>query len=320
MMARPRSAAIYSNGTTPLFLDTAEVAFAFEDGPPVTSRIQIARIDHRKNTAIIVFDESDEEAIQALSLGRHFHRTVSLDKLRMPERAEETNPEFAISHTMQVTLHALSGDRREFDPLTSSIEALVANAMNERRQMLRAESAIRDFQRVPSPATQRTMLKKLSAFKDAEALSLLEGNKQPGAAAAVAAIQDVKAMRKQMRAVAEITRQHKKNRRRFPVNAIDPRYADGRRAKALDVVVRRSGTRGRPFLGQIASIDREGIAAVAFMSRKAAMARRATCFAYQTLSAAKIARRFPLSELQLRHRSKRPLARPLKSEEMPNPV
>ncbi len=115
-----RQAAIYANGTAPLFLDTAEVTFGFEDGPPVTAQGQIARIDYRRNTAIVVFGESDLEAIEALSLGRQFHTAVSLSKLRAPRRAEETNPDFAISHAMQVTLHKLSrlfaffgGSRRE---------------------------------------------------------------------------------------------------------------------------------------------------------------------------------------------------------------
>ena len=60
-----------------------------------------------------------------------------------------------------------------------------------------------------------------------------------------------------------ITRRLKDNRDRFLVAAIDTRCPDGRRAKALDVVTRRSGSGGRLFIGQIASIGRAGIAAVA---------------------------------------------------------
>ncbi len=312
-------AAIYTNGATPLFLDTAEVTFGFEDGPPVTAQVQIARIDYRRNAAIVVFDESDREAIESLSLGRNFHTAVSFSEVRAQRRAEEANPEFTISHAMQVTLHKLSGSKREFDPLDSQIEALVANALKERRQMLGAENALREFQKAPSSAARRTMLSRLAAFSDGLALSLLEGNRQPGSAQAVVTIQEVMARRKQMQAVAEIIRRHKNGRRRFPVNAADPRYAHGRRAKALDVVMRRAGTGGRPFVGQIASIDRFGMAAVAFLSRPAVMARRVTPFAYQNLSAAKIARRFPLGKLQIRHRSKRPLARSLKAEQALKP-
>ena len=132
--------------------------------------------------------------------------------------------------------------------------------------MLRAEDAIRAFQKAPSALARRTMLSRLAGFSDAQALSLLEGNRLPGSPQAAATMGDVRARRERMQAVAAITRRLKSNRLRFPVNAANPRYLDGRKAKALDVVTRRSGTSGRPFIGQIAGIDREGNAAAVFIA------------------------------------------------------
>lgn len=315
MNSSPLRATLYADGTAPLFLDTAEISSTFADGPPVTAQVQIARVDYVRNTATIVFRESDREAIEALSLGRHFHTVVSIGELRKPERVEDVPPDFEISHEMQLTLHALSGGKRDFDP-----DSLREGLIKERRQMLRAEDAIRAFQRSPSVLAQRTMLSRLTGFSDEQALSLLEGNRLPASPQAASTIGDVRARRERMRAVAAITRRLENNRLRFPVNAANPRYPDGRKAKALDVVTRRSATSGRSFIGQIASIDREGNAAVAFMSRSAAMARRMAQCAYQDLSAAKIARRFPLDRLQIRNRSKRPVARPLKTEQAPRPA
>ncbi len=263
MNSSPLRATLYANGTTPLFLDTAEITFTFADGPPVTAQVQVACVDYARNTATIVFCESDWEAIEALSLGRHFHTAVSIGELRAPKRAEDVTPDFEISHEMQVTLHALSGAKRDFDP-----DSLREGPIKERRQMLRAEDAIRAFQKAPSVLAQRTMLSRLAGFSDAQALSLLEGNRLPGSPQAASTIGGVRARRERMQAVAAITRRLKSNRLRFPVNAANPRYPGGRKAKALDVVTRRSGTGGRPFIGQIASIDRDGNAAVAFMSRR----------------------------------------------------
>ncbi len=186
--------------------------------------------------------------------------------------------------------------------------------------MLRAEDAIRAFQKAPSALARRTMLSRLAGFSDEQALSLLEGNRIPGSPQATATMGEVRARRERMQAVAAITRRLKSNRLHFPVDAANPRYPGGRKAKALDVVTRRSGTGGRPFIGQIANIDREGNAAVAFMSRPAAMARRTAHCAYQNLSAAKIARRFPLDKLQIRNRSKRPVAQLLKAGQAPKPT
>ncbi len=315
MTSAPLRATLYANGKTPLFLDTAEITFTFEDGPAVTAQVQIARVDYARNAATIVFCESDWEAIEALSLGRHFHTTVAVGELRAPERAEHADADFEISHEMQVTLHALSGGKRDFDPY-SQLEGLVAGPLKERRQMLRAEDAIRAFQKAPSVLARSTMLSRLAGFSDRQALSLLEGNRLPGSPQAAATIGEVRARRERMQAVAAITRRIENDRLRFPVDAANPRYPGGRKAKALDVVTRRSGTGGRPFIGQIANIDREGNAAVAFMSR-AAMARRTAHCAYQNLSAAKIARRFPLDKLQIRNRSKRPVAQLLKAGQAP---
>ena len=319
MTSAPLRPALYANGTAPLFLDTAEITFTFADGPAVTARVQIARVDYARNTATIVFCESDREAIEALSLGRHFHTTVSIGELRAPERAEHADADFGISHEMQVTLHALSGGKRDFDPYRQ-LEGLVTGPLKERRQMLRAEDAIRAFQKAPSALARRTMLSRLAGFSDAQALSLLEGNRLPGSPQAAATMGEVRARRERMQAVAAITRRLKSNRLRFPVNAANPRYLDGRKAKALDIVTRRSGTSGRPFIGQIAGIDREGNAAAVFMSRPAAMARRMGHCAYQNLSAAKITHRFPLDKLQIRNRSKRPVAQPLKTGQTPKPA
>ena len=315
MNSSPLRATLYANGTAPLFLDTAEISFTFADGPPVTAQVQIARVDYIRNTATVVFCESDQEAIEALSLGRHFHTAVSVGELRKPKRAEDVPPDFEISHEMQVTLHALSGGKRDSDP-----DSLREGLIKERRQMLRAEDAIRAFQKTPSVLAQRTMLSRLAGFSDGQALSLLDGNRLPGLPQAAATIAVVRERRERMQAVAAITRRLKNDRLRFPVNAANPHYPGGHKAKALDVVTRRSGTSGMPFIGQIASIDREGNAAVAFMSLPAAMARRTAHCAYQNLSAAKIARRFPLDKLQIRNRSKRPVARPLKTEQAPKPT
>jgi hypothetical protein len=73
-----------------------------------------------------------------------------------------------------------------------------------------------------------------------------------------------------------------------------------------------NGASGRPFLGQIANVRSDGTAAVAFMTRKAALARRLTHCAYQNLCAGANARRILLRRLQIRHRAKRPLARSIK--------
>ena len=134
-------AALYANGKTPLVFDAAVFTRAFEDGPPVTAEVQIARVDYERKTAVIVFGEHDREAIQALSLGRHFHTTVSLGELRDSRRAEEVNPDFQISHEMVLTLHALSGGELGFD-FHSQVEGAVSGALAGRRLMLRAEDAI----------------------------------------------------------------------------------------------------------------------------------------------------------------------------------
>ena len=81
MTSAPLRAALYSNGKTPLFLDTAEITFTFADGPPITAQVQIALVDYKRNTATIAFYESDREAIEALSLGPHFHTTVAVGEL-----------------------------------------------------------------------------------------------------------------------------------------------------------------------------------------------------------------------------------------------
>ena len=318
MNSSPLRPALYANGTTPLFLDTAEITVTFADGPPVTAQVQIARVDYVRNTATIVFYESNGEAIEALSLGRHFHTAVSIGELRAPKRGEETNPDLAISHEMQLTLHALSGDKRDFDPY-SQLEGLITGPLKERRQMLRAEESIRTFQKTPSAVAERTMLSRLAGFSDEQALSLLEGNRLPGVPQSAPTMGEVQARRERMLTVGAITRRLKNNRLRFPVDAADPRYPGGRKAKPLDVVTRRSGTGGRPFIGQIANIDREGHAAVALISRPAALACRMAHCAYQSLSAAKIVRRFPLDKLQIRNRSKRPVAQPLKTGQAPEP-
>ena len=253
MNSAPLRPALYANGTAPLFLDTAEITFTFADGPAVTARVQIARVDYARNAATIVFCESDWEAIEALSLGRHFHTTVSIGELRAPERAEHADADFGISHEMQVTLHALSGGKRDFDPYRQ-LEGLVTGPLKERRQMLRAEDAIRAFQKAPSALARRTMLSRLAGFSDGQALSLLEGNRLPGSPQAAPTMDDVRARRERMQAVAAITRRLKSNRLHIPVEAANPRYPSGRKAKALDVVTRRSGTNGSLSSGKLRAL------------------------------------------------------------------
>ena len=172
MTPTTRRAALYSNGRTPLFLDTAEITFTFADGPPIIAQVQMARIDYARNTATIVFYESDREAIEGMSLGRHFHTTVSIGELQAPKRAEEANPDFKISHEMQLTLHALSGGKPGYDPY-GQLEAVLAGCLKERRQMLRAEHSIRHEARA-------TALTRLARLTDAQALSLLAGNRIAG--------------------------------------------------------------------------------------------------------------------------------------------
>ena len=210
MNSSPLRATLYADGTAPLFLDTAEISSTFADGPPVTAQVQIARVDYVRNTATIVFRESDREAIEALSLGRHFHTVVSIGELRKPERVEDVPPDFEISHEMQLTLHALSGGKRDFDP-----DSLREGLIKERRQMLRAEDAIRAFPEDLRPSLLESQsASRLTGFSDEQALSLLEGNRLPASPQAASTIGDVRARRERMRAVAAITRRLENNRLR----------------------------------------------------------------------------------------------------------
>jgi hypothetical protein len=215
MIEPPQRAAIYSNGATPLFLDTAQITFAFADGPPVTSLVEVARVDYERNAATIVFCDSDHEAIDVLALSPYFHTKVSLTRLREPERAEEANPDFEISHAMQVTLHFLSGDSRPFDPY-SQLEGLVANALKERRRMLRAGAAINEFGRHTDPScaelareARNKALSRLARLSDAQTLSLLEGNRLSGPSGLlppVITIGEVRSRRNHLQAIAHMMR------------------------------------------------------------------------------------------------------------------
>ena len=225
-------AALYANGKSPLVFDAAVFTRAFEDGPPVTAEVQIARVDYERKTAVIVFGEHDREAIQALSLGRHFHTTVSLGELRDSRRAEEVNPDFQISHEMALTLHALSGGELGFD-FHSQIEGAVSGALAGRRLMLRAEDAIAGhiyysqrqiysydctFNPENLPAShfaqlagnaRQTALTRLSHLTGAEALSVIEGNRIPdldGSSFPIVSIEDVQKRRVHLRAAARMVK------------------------------------------------------------------------------------------------------------------
>ncbi len=225
MTSAPLRATLYANGRTPLFLDTAQITFTFGDGPPVTSEVQIARIDYARNAATIVFYESDHEAIEALSLGPRFHTTVAAGEVRTPKRAEEANPDFEISHEMQVTLHALSGGKRDFDPY-SQLEGLIAGPLKERRQMIRAEAAINGIpncgassRQDPARQARSRVLTKLARLSDAQALSVLEGNRLPdpsGFPCAAAAIAEVRNRRTHLLAVAHMMRRLHERRAQRP--------------------------------------------------------------------------------------------------------
>jgi hypothetical protein len=219
------AAALYANGKTPLVFDSAVFTRTFEDGPPVTAEVQVARVDYERKTAVIVFGERDQEAIQALSLGRHFHTTVFLGELRAARRAGEVNPDFEISHEMAVTLHTLSGGERGFD-FHSQVEGAISNALEEHRRMLRAEDAIAGhiyysqretlsydctinpenlpashFAKLAGKARE-TALTRLSRLTDAAALSVIEGKRlreRDGSSFPIASVEDVQKRRAHLR-------------------------------------------------------------------------------------------------------------------------
>jgi hypothetical protein len=231
----PHRAAIYSNGTTPLFLDTAEITFTFADGPAVTSLVEIAHVDYERNAATIVFCDSDHEAIDVLALSPYFHTKVSLAGLLEPKRAEEANPELEISHAMQVTLHVLSGDSRPFDPY-SHLEGLVAKALNERRQMLRAEAAIIEIGRYTAPSrielareARSKALSRLARLSDAQAISVIAGNPIPdaGSLRPPITIGEVRKRRQHLLSVAHMMRrlQERKAIRPIAESRTSGRYA-----------------------------------------------------------------------------------------------
>jgi hypothetical protein len=215
MTSPPHSAALYANGTAPLFLDTAEVTFTFADGPPVRSVVEVAHVNYQKNTATIVFCEGDHEALDTLALPPYFHTTVSLDQLQDPKRAEDANPELEISHEMQVTLHMLAGGKQDFDPC-SHLEGLIASSLKERQQMLHAEDAIRNIGRDQARGRAKRArearskaLTKLARLSDAQALSLLEGNRLPdssGVPRLAATLQDVRNRRNHLLSAAHMMR------------------------------------------------------------------------------------------------------------------
>lgn len=227
--------ALYANGHTPLFLDTASMVFATTDGARQSMGAQVARIDYENRTAVVVFQERDLTAIEALPLEGRFHTTVPLTALHDPKRAEWTNPNLEISHEMAATLSSLAGGK----------EDSVATALKERRLMLRAEEAIKahggysydetyayvdhinpegrcssHFAALAAKA-RHTALSLLSRLGEGQALSVIEGNRLPdfgGTSYAIATIGDVRIRRAHLHAVAHMTRRLRLHRARRPLS------------------------------------------------------------------------------------------------------
>jgi hypothetical protein len=235
MLSASTPPALYANGHTPLFLDTASMVFATTDGARQSMGTQVARIDYANRTAVVVFQERDLRAIEALPLEGRFHTTVLLTALHDPKHAEWTNPDLKISREMAATLPALDDGKK----------GGVVTALKERRLMLRAEEAIKahggysydetyayvdhinpeglsssHFAALAAKA-RNTALTLLSRLGDGQALSVIEGNRLPdfgGTSYAIATIKDVCNRRAHLHAAAHMTRRLRLYRAHRPVS------------------------------------------------------------------------------------------------------
>lgn len=96
-------------------------------------------------------------------------------------------------------------------------------------------------------------------------------------------------------------------------------YANGRESRELDIVegfIDYEENPKNPFIGQVVNIKADGgVAWIALLRSPNAMARRLPYFALQNLAAHAAGLEFkPVSELTLRHRGSRTVARPIEQQ------
>jgi hypothetical protein len=186
MTDTPNPATLYSNGRTPLFLDLAEITFDFADGPH-TSQVRLAKIDYENGTATAVFFDDDRTAIGAYGSSLPVHT----NQLKFICRAAASPAD------QQQPAEEVLSAIRSAKKFGSSAASLIA----ERNHLARAEAAISDYAYYSHRETfsydctinpegysqghfaglaekaRHTALNRLSRLSDAQALSVIEGNR-----------------------------------------------------------------------------------------------------------------------------------------------
>jgi hypothetical protein len=199
-------ATLYANSRTPIFLDNVRITLGAPGEQPLISQARLAVANYENGIGTIVF--SSRAAIKAFG---HAY-PVRLDQLTLLSRP-------------QGGLHQLAADTLEHLPVRmrvtpdqDGLNLLAAERLRERRKMLRAEEAIghsaikpeghdsAHFARLASKARE-TALTRLSRLSDAEALSVIEGNRLPGldgSSFPIVSIEDVQKRRAHLRAAARM--------------------------------------------------------------------------------------------------------------------
>lgn len=187
LSAQPRQAALYADGRTPIFLDKVEAAFDFADGPPLSVTAEVARVDYRRASAIIVFPFQAKEAIEALGP----YTPVALDQLTLQERAPETTATLSPQMRQALeTLHRVSagGSAVDFSRLEAFL--LAERAIHDYDAQARAadrafvdsvnpEGKPVDYFPQQAAEARPAALTRLARLSDEEALSVIESNRLP---------------------------------------------------------------------------------------------------------------------------------------------
>jgi hypothetical protein len=204
-------AALYSNGQMPLFLDLAEISFVFEDVPAITAHVRLAHVDYERRMATAVFSEHDTGFIQAFGPSL----TIPLDQLSFLRRGPAWSPDM---HELAMqTLKAVPRARG-----TSVDPEHAGTLIAERNRLAHAGAAIDDYIYYTHAETfshdctvnaeghppehfagiaakaRDTALTRLSRLSDAQALTVIEGNRIPdldGSSFPIASIEEVQKRR-----------------------------------------------------------------------------------------------------------------------------
>lgn len=194
MTDTPNPATLYSNGRTPLFLDLAKITFDFHGAPSIIARLRLADINYESAMATAVFSETDTTLISM------FGSSISVPLAQLEFICRASSCPADLQELGVQTLKALPrprGAAANPDEIDLRAGALIA----ERRHLARAEEAIDDYAFYSHRETfshdcavnpeghsqsrlaglaekaRHTALNRLSRLSDAQALSVIEGNR-----------------------------------------------------------------------------------------------------------------------------------------------